>query len=101
MSDALRPIYNHLGQIITEALEQKEWQEASIDAEIDGDSGSFRGTYILTNKTTGEFDIPSDMFEFFNVLQMYFENEYKQKWNKATFTMTPEGKFTFNVKQQA
>lgn len=84
-------IYHKIGQSIMDNINTDDWKIAKLNIEVLGSSVGLKG-YLEEDK---RFDAPSDFFLSRSILNLHkitTENP-KNKWNRAIFTLFPNGKF--------
>jgi hypothetical protein len=84
-------IYNKIGQAIVDSIEVKNWDKAQLHLEVVGTSVDFKG-YLNENE---RFNAPGGFLLAKAVLNLHeiTAEGGGNKWNRAVFTLWPEGKF--------
>ncbi len=84
-------IYKKLGEAILNHIEAENWQRAQLHVEVIGTSVDFKG-YLNDNE---RFNAPGGFSLAKSVLNLHSitTQEGNNKWNRAVFTLTPDGKF--------
>jgi hypothetical protein len=84
-------IYEKLGQAIMNNIETDNWERAQLHLEVIGSSVDFKG-YLNDNE---RFDAPGGFSLAKSVLNLHSITTEggHNKWNRAIFTLTPDGKF--------
>lgn len=84
-------IYKKLGQAITNSIETADWHKAQLHLEVIGTSVDFKGFLNDSDR----FNAPGGFSLAKSVLNLHAitTQEGNNKWNRAIFTLTPDGKF--------
>jgi hypothetical protein len=84
-------IYKKLGQAIINSIETDDWNKAQLHLEVIGSSVDFKG-FLNDND---RFNAPGGFSLAKSVLNLHAitTEEDNNKWNRAIFTLTPDGKF--------
>lgn len=88
-------IYQSVAENINSVIKE-EWKNAELHIEVLGQMISNTGTYINYSGETKQIDVDELDFELtFDLLdlQKITTEGSSNKWNKAIFTLTREGKF--------
>ncbi|MBN1008240.1 immunity protein YezG family protein [Amphritea pacifica] len=91
MSVTVDEIYLNIAQGIASAIEG-DWEEAYIFSEILEDAANFKGEYT-TGSDKKYFEVADEAFDNFEELHRITTEGNNNKWNRAKFTLTPDGKF--------
>jgi hypothetical protein len=89
-------IYLNLAQAIAGAIEQDNWTKAKLDIEFVGDGVvGYTGEYHIDNSTVdiSVRKIPREIRNWIKELQSITTGGGNNKWNRAIFTLTSDGKF--------
>jgi len=93
-------IYQFIADNINTVIKEN-WKSAELNVEAIGQMVSNTGTYINSTGESKQIDV--DEFDFqltFDLLELQQITTKKDnnKWNRATFTLTPDGKFDMEFK---
>lgn len=89
--ETVNDIYEKLGQAVMSNIETDNWSKAQLHLEVIGGSVDFKG-FLNDNE---RFNAPGGFSLAKSVLNLHAITTEggSNKWNKAIFTLTPEGKF--------
>ncbi len=98
-------IYLKIGQEISNVIESGNWTNARLEIEIVGEGVvGYTGDYFANNeqKDMSVENIDDDITDWLNELHKVTTEGGNNKWNKAIFTLTPDGQFDmeFNWDQE-
>lgn len=86
-------IYQQITDFITSSVPQ-EWSTAWIEIELSEDYASAIGRYYKPSETKlYGFRVGEDVVEVFAVLREKIENPRHALWQRARFTLQPDGQF--------
>lgn len=89
-------IYLNIGRGISNAIDEPHWTSAKLDIEIVGDGVvGYTGDYQV-NSTSVDLSvrkIPRDIRNWLKELHSITSEGGNNKWNRAIFTLEPDGKF--------
>src|SRR5215208_1670959 len=95
MARTLEDIYQEIADSIVESISDN-WSKAIVTAEIEDDHGTLQCEYQKTSRSSFvSFDCEYKMYKAFKELRAVFQEEGKQPWSKAEFTLKSDG--TFNL----
>ncbi len=89
-------IYVNIGQGISNAIDEPHWTNAKLDIEIVGDGVvGYTGDYQVNSNTIdlSVRKIPRDIRNWLKELHSITTEGGSNKWNRAVFTLEPQGKF--------
>ncbi len=100
MSLTIDEIYNSIGQNMVDNL-PSEWSEAFINVERStNDAIKLSGGYASLNSDFNSFKFRNFdrkiTDEFHNIYKIMTEESDQNKWNRAKFKLTPDGKFSID-----
>ncbi|MBS0031739.1 hypothetical protein ACTJJ0_32405 [Chitinophaga sp. 22321] len=84
-------IYEKLVQAVSNSIETNTWRKAQLHLEVLGTSVDFKG-YLNDNErfnAPGGFSLAKSVLNLHSITTEGGNN----KWNRAIFTVTPDGKF--------
>jgi len=94
-------IYLNIGQSIADAIEQDNWTKAWLNLEFVGTGVvGYTGDYEIGNVThnISVRKIPRDIRDWIRELHQITTAKGNNRWNRAVFTLTPDGKFDMEFK---
>ena len=96
MTRTIDDVYESIAQNISSVI-QGEWSNSVLDVEFNGDSADFDATFETFDGQKKDFDVEYQVFKDFKELHaiMTAEGDH-HKWNRATFKLTPDGKFSID-----
>jgi hypothetical protein len=89
-------IYLNIGQSISTAIDESNWTDARLRIEIVGNGVvGYTGDYQVDNRTLdiSVRKIPREIRNWIRELHSITSEGGNNKWNKAVFTLNPNGKF--------
>ncbi|WP_448104045.1 hypothetical protein [Pedobacter panaciterrae] len=89
-------IYLNIAQSISNAIEDANWAEAKLDIEVVANGVvAYTGDYQVNNTTIdlSVRKIPRDVRNWLRELHSVTTSGGNNKWNRAIFSLTPDGKF--------
>jgi hypothetical protein len=89
-------IYLNIAQGISNAIEESNWTNAKLDIEVVGDGVvGYSGDYQVGNNTVdlSVRKIPREIRSWLKELHSITTEGENNKWNRAVFTLEPQGKF--------
>jgi len=92
-------IYSSIGQSILSSIEDGNWTKARLDIEIVGDGVvGYSGEYEIIGdiKDISVRKISRDIRNWVRELHKITTEGESNKWNRAVFSLTPDGKFDMN-----
>lgn len=97
MSENINSIYHSIASAIVSNIDDG-WVEATLKAELYGDATKFKGFYFSDERKVNKrfFKISHQLFDFFEELHLILTEGGVSKWNRATFTLEPTGKFNID-----
>jgi len=96
MTRSVDEIYMNIGQNIANELEN-DWVEAVILAEVLDNAANFKGEYKIEAENK-YFEVYDDAYDDFEELQAVTTENGSNQWNRAKFTLFPDGNFTIDFK---
>ena len=91
MSNDLGNLYYSIAQELAKSVLEK-WEKIILDIEFFGDAAEFEAQYITSNGMK-YFITPDSVFDYFKELNSMTTENQKNNWNRAKFTLEPDGNF--------
>ncbi len=89
----LNEIYESIAKTIIKELDNT-WVKAVLNVEYHQDAAKFKGIYRIKNSNTDSyFKINHMLFDYFEELNLMTTQNQKNNWNRAKFTLEPDGNF--------
>jgi hypothetical protein len=96
MARTIDAVYQSIAQNMVDAI-PKSWNSSLLDVEFNGDSAEFDATFETSDGQTEDFDVEYQVFKDFKELYSIMTEEGDHhKWNRATFKLTPDNKFSID-----
>ncbi|WP_281649116.1 immunity protein YezG family protein [Parendozoicomonas sp. Alg238-R29] len=94
MDKTIDEVYASIGQQIAGAIKDY-WSEAWLFVEFFEDAANFKGEYDSDSERK-HYEVPDDVFDDFDVLYEITTEGGSNRWNRAKFTLYPDGKFNID-----
>ena len=96
MNRTIDDIYLSIAQSIVDSIDEK-WILAKIDVELVEDSAEFDCIYVKPDsKAEVDFEVDYQMYKDFKALHQITTEGNANLWNKALFTLKPNGDFNID-----
>ena len=98
MSRTIDEIYQKIAQDIVNAIDN-EWKTAVMSVELLKDAANYKCRYLNSlNDKEEAFDPDPFSLDDFEELHEIMNAEGQHDWNRAVFTLYPDGKFNIDFK---
>ena len=95
MTEDLETLYNEIANDINDAIED-QWKKAWLEVEMEDDNGELTGKYIDNDSNEKYFECEYETYKRFRQLWENYKSLEKGPWDRAIFTLTPNGEFTID-----
>jgi hypothetical protein len=98
MNRTIDEIYLGIAQAIVDSIEGK-WDVAKVEVEYIVNTAEFDCVYVDANsKAEKDFDVGYQMYKDFKELHGITTEGGSNPWNRASFTLNPDGEFSIDFK---
>lgn len=92
----LENLYNDIANLINESV-GNSWIKSWVIAEMEDDNGELTGYFVSSEGSNEEtFWTHEDLYAKFDELRRVFSDTEKGAWDKAVFTLSPDGEFSID-----
>ena len=85
-------IYSDIANKIANSINDS-WTDAQVLVEIEDDNANFICRYANRHSENNQFKVDFDTYLLFDELRNLFKDSEKGPWDKAVFTLYPDGEF--------